>query len=571
MEEARRQEEEEQLTPDLPFMTKAGVFLGTAVPAVAVDALAHWGLTGLALGGFTAFALAKTSPQIYAQARRHLPLLSVPSSRQPGKRTLWEQLTNQYPTYDEQEEPHDDVPGSFPHGIDGRGAGQGYNRNEEAQETPFESTQMERETIRRLSLEQICRHIEPNSYVLYLGRSLTKPRYPAVGLSFYKQHIKIIGASQKGKSSMAAAILEMICRTHDTAHVQIALLDLEHLTSRLFADLPHLATVRVEGQEIPLHARNRKQVLECLGYLVQIMDYRYTLPASERAQLPILLIYIEEFLALKNYFKKRIDTLKGPEQKAARGRALQDYSQLVFAINELSLRGLKARIQLMLCAQVDYADDDFREALTSVSIGMSFCVRPTAAQAAGFFEHELLKRNYQENQEGQAVVEAPGVNDLILAPDFPLEERLIAHERMQQRQWQRYHTSQTNVGRWDVPQTPETPLPMRQEPRYQQRLDAADAELLTASEHEEEVENIDRSGAQTFPNNSLSQPEETSDVASEVRPKDYRLSEQEIQQFISAYRACGNIDKALNALNRGARYRVHANEILAVYGLRKNA
>ncbi len=46
--------------------------------------------------------------------------------------------------------------------------------------------------------------------------------------SHKKHHLKLIGASQRGKPSKAAALPEAIPLTHDTDHVLIALLDLEH-------------------------------------------------------------------------------------------------------------------------------------------------------------------------------------------------------------------------------------------------------------------------------------------------------------------------------------------------------
>jgi hypothetical protein len=80
-----------------------------------------------------------------------------------------------------------------------------------------------------------------------------------------------------------------------------------------------------------------------------------------------------------------------------------------------------------MCAQVDYRDDDLQEALVNVTSGLSFCVRVSAAQAAGFYQTELLTRNAKEDMVGQAVVEMPDCKDLILAPDFDLKARLKIH------------------------------------------------------------------------------------------------------------------------------------------------
>jgi predicted GIY-YIG superfamily endonuclease len=53
--------------------------------------------------------------------------------------------------------------------------------------------------------------------------------------------------------------------------------------------------------------------------------------------------------------------------------------------------------------------------------------------------------------------------------------------------------------------------------------------------------------------------------------KVYRLSEMEIPRFIAAYKASGNVDKALAAIDHGARYRKHAGELVSALNLRKDA
>jgi len=130
-------------------------------------------------------------------------------------------------------------------------------------------------------------------------------------------------------------------------------------------------------------------------------------------------------LALKDYYKQKIAWSSG----SAKEQAKQDYARLIFNISELARRGLKARIQLLLCAQVDYRDEDLQEALVNITAGMSFCVRVTAAQAAGFYNAELLKQNVMDDKVGQAVTQMPDCKDLILAPDYDLKRRLIALEK----------------------------------------------------------------------------------------------------------------------------------------------
>ncbi len=136
----------------------------------------------------------------------------------------------------------------------------------------------------------------------------------------------------------------------------------------------------------------------------------------------MLIVYLEEFIDLKDYFKQRVNAVESNE----RDQAKQDYAQLIYFIKKIAARGLKVYVQLLMCAQVDYRDDDLQAALVNVTSGMSFCVRPSAAQAAGFYQTELLSRNAKEDKIGQAVVEMPDCKDLILAPDYDLAARLKA-------------------------------------------------------------------------------------------------------------------------------------------------
>jgi hypothetical protein len=277
--------------------------------------------------------------------------------------------------------------------------------------------------VPRLTMEQIVRNTQRNSYEVYIGRSMTRPGNPAIKINFYKRHLKLIGASQHGKSSEAAALLEAILRTHDPKHVQVSHLDLENKTSRLFADAPHVLKLRIDGEVVRFHARSYEEVLQHLGYLSSVIDHRYTLSDEELDQLPLIIVYLEEFIDLKDYFKQRASAAPaGPE----RDQAKQDYARLVYFIKKIAARGLKVLVQLLMCAQVDYRDEDLQAALINVTSGMSFCVRVSAAQAAGFYQTELLQRNAREDKVGQAVVEMPDCKDLVLAPEYNLKARLAA-------------------------------------------------------------------------------------------------------------------------------------------------
>jgi hypothetical protein len=279
--------------------------------------------------------------------------------------------------------------------------------------------------IERLTVDQIVANSTMNDFKIWIGRSLTLDGNPAMQINFYKQHIKFIGGSQKGKSSMVAAFMEIVTRTHDARHIQLILLDWESMTSWLFADLPHVVKMRSQsGDVVKMHATSKEQVLAYLIQSVAIMDKRYeTIQRDGIAALkkmPVMLVYIEEFLRLKAYFKTQIKTATDKKQ------AESDYATLIYCINELAGRGLKSRMQLLLCAQMDYADDDFREAMGNIGCGFSFCVRQEAALSAGFTNAKLLASNERSKKVGQAVVETPDCNDLILAPHYDLEARLEA-------------------------------------------------------------------------------------------------------------------------------------------------
>lgn len=465
---------EEQLEQHLedkksaPLSQTIGFGAGTFLTLGTIDLLAHLGPTGLVVGGIVAFVAAQHGPELANQVKEAFP--SLPPSRQPGieqprrsmGRSLIDRALGRFPAEDRAPaEDDEEYLVADPEEIEQ--SAESSALDDEGAAFAQKALQKGVPGVARLTLDQIVRHIEPNSYKIYIGRSLTRPGNPAIPISFYKRHIKIIGASQYGKSSMAAALLEIITRTHDPRHVLVALLDREDQTSKLFATIAHRAQVFVDGRPVVLHARTPEQVLAYLGYLIQVMEYRYTLSKTEMLQEPLILVYLEEFIALKDYFKSRIDAVWKEEKEQAK----RDYVDLVFRIKELARRGLKAGMQLLMCAQCDYRDDDLQEALINVTAGMSFCVRVTAAQAAGFYQTELLARNAKEDNKGQAVVEMPDCKDLVLVPEYDLEQRLITLEKAElaeakrqgksadeacARPWQRMTSSQPASG------TPSTPV-----------------------------------------------------------------------------------------------------------------
>ena len=413
-----------------PLSQSLTLGVGTFLTAGVVDLLAHLGPTGLVVGGLAAYIAARHGPEIVEQVRGILPSPAPGDDEQPeeprpqrSSRSVLDRALGRFP--DGYARPQDAE----------QDAGSPAPGDEVAAAKPPEgdivaAQEQKPPTVRRLTIDEIVQHIEPNSYTIYIGRSLTRPGNPAILINFYKQHFKLIGVSQRGKSSMAAAFLEIVIRTHDTDHVLVVLLDLEDRTSNLFRDIDHLAEVCVNGEWVPLHARTHEQVLEYLGYVVEITRMRYDLSEEDRLQQPIVLVYLEEFIELKDYFKTRIDTVPDHEKAQAR----RDYADLVYRIKTIARLGLKARVQFLICAQVDYRDDDLQEALINVTSGMAFSVLVTAARAAGFYRTDLLTRNAKEDKEGQAVAEMPGCKDLVLAPEYDLGKRLLALEEAEREQ-----------------------------------------------------------------------------------------------------------------------------------------
>ena len=153
--------------------------------------------------------------------------------------------------------------------------------------------------------------------------------------------------------------------------------------------MPHIKRVRVDGAEVRLHATNPDQVWKYLVYLVKFMEYRYHLSPNDLARQPILIVYIEEFLRLRRMFKARIaSSSPGPARDAAR----RTYAALLESIDALAARGLKARLRLWLCAQVDYADEDLRESLANVTDGMAFGLKDDGGAGCGLLRGRDARR-----------------------------------------------------------------------------------------------------------------------------------------------------------------------------------
>ncbi len=413
-----------------------------------------------------------------------------------------------------------------------------------------QDTAEQKEPFQRITIDDITRHVARNSYTTYIGRSLTnaKDGNPAIAITFYKRHMKIIGASQHGKSSMAAALLDAIARTHDEDHVIIALLDLEYKTSKLFERLPHIAIVDTDAGPVLLHARDEREVLDKLELILELIEYRYTLSKSEVDQQPLLIVYIEEFIDLKDHFKQQIDQAVTPAEKE---QATKNYERFIHCMKKIARRGLKVLVQLLMCAQMDYADEDLKEALINVTSGMSFCVRTTAAQAAGFYRTNLLRQNAMEDAKGHAVVEMPEVKDLIQAPEYDLKKRLLAMEKTTHKAGQSSAPTVRPV-RSGV-ETAHSDFGARTEAR-----DIPDFEL-------EDEQEIGAHCART--ETGVRPPGETAHSAHNDAQR-YQLNKQQVLLFCQLYPdPISNKDEALKRVGANSRYRDHANEIIQQYQL----
>lgn len=425
----------------------------------------------------------------------------------------------------------------------------------------------EEEEIEQPTVEEIVAQIPRNSYTIGLGRSLSTGKLLFVNL--LKKHIKVIGASQMGKSSMSGALMRIMTETHAPSHLQIALLDLENMTCHLFENLPHVATHRVDGQDIRLVARSHEEVLQYLGYLIDILNYRYTLSKKQVKLLPLIVVYLEEMLALKDYFKSRMNAkIEG---------AKEDYANLTFCIKEIARRGLKVRMQLLACAQCDYRDEDLVEAWINIKNGLSFSVKVTAAQAAGFMQTDLLQQNSEDSEPGQFVCEMSEVNDLGLAPWFDLEQLLIEWEEEQERleegsiEYRKPYLIATNGQSTDF-QSGEDREDLGQS--HQMVVEQIPLDFWEGEVSEEVTvgsgQGLDRSEvSRTNGNNLLGErlPGSTSQTSQTSDDGKYKFSESEKVLVVELYKAYKNIDRVLGHMKRGARWHKHASETLKEAGL----
>jgi hypothetical protein len=219
-------------------------------------------------------------------------------------------------------------------------------------------------------------------------------------------HFKLIGGSGLGKSCLAAGILDIATTTNEPDHLKIGLLDLEHNTSRLFEHLPHIAELGPRRQR--LVGCDPEEVAQKLKLLQWELSRRAELGEEHcRLHEPVLLVYVEEMLALKY---EVVDEKLNKEMLAA--------------ITILGVRARKYGIFLLVCMQIDYSDKSTREAMAQFRTRAGFAVDPDAARASGFFNTELVKQNFLAGRSGQYVLEKPQYSNLVLAHDYDVATKL---------------------------------------------------------------------------------------------------------------------------------------------------
>ena len=209
--------------------TLGGAGVTLAVMSIA-DVVGHMGLTGLVVGGLASYVVWRHGPEVYSLVGREIGLSDVSArfrrkdagASNPMKRTLWQKAWNIHPQLPTEAE---SSPGEV-------------TQDEEIIEEhtlPInifaeDTAEDDGHAMQRITVEEAIKHTSYNSYQVYVGRSLTDENGRAMKMSFRGKHLKFIGASQRGKSSELAALMSIITATHDPAHVQVAILDLEDKT-----------------------------------------------------------------------------------------------------------------------------------------------------------------------------------------------------------------------------------------------------------------------------------------------------------------------------------------------------
>jgi ABC-type dipeptide/oligopeptide/nickel transport system ATPase component len=263
---------------------------------------------------------------------------------------------------------------------------------------PQEDSPQEEEPVTQPSMDELYQMVPYNGLQVAFGRALDTKQIVTVKIP-ESVHFKLVGGSGFGKSCLAAALLDIATKRNDPDHLRIALLDLEHKTSRLFEELPHV----FEMGRRRLVARDADEVARALGWLKKELDRR----AAGQLSAPLLLIYVEEMLSLQYEVDEKLK------------------AQMLADLAILALRGRKYGMFLMACTQTDYSTKELKEAQKQFRTRSGFAIDPSAARAAGFVNTELINQNYRFAKPGQFLLERPAFSSLVLAPRYDVEQKLL--------------------------------------------------------------------------------------------------------------------------------------------------
>lgn len=259
--------------------------------------------------------------------------------------------------------------------------------------------------VQRPTQEQLLAALENNHESFTFSPGINKTDGSVVIVSLTKvPHLKLVGSTGFGKSCLAGAVIDQTTETNSPQKLQLALLDLEHKTSRLYEDLPHVASVHVGKRLVQLVATDADEVAEHVEYLKKELDRRALLSQQELRKTPVLLMYVEEMLAL-SYEPFDAKTL----------------ARLFANLTILAVRGRKYGMFLLAAMQIDYSTDELKVASKMFRFRGAAAVDVTAARASGFINTDLIKQNFQTARKGEFVVEFPSFSNIVIAPDYDVE------------------------------------------------------------------------------------------------------------------------------------------------------
>ncbi len=295
-------------------------------------------------------------------------------------------------------------PGNSPHG----------SRVQVREEQPAIAAPQEMisSAVKQPTLRSLLSHLEENALQICAGVRADSGE-PVILSIPDAVHFKLIGSSGFGKSCLAAALLEQAITANSPDVLRIALLDLEHKTSKLFEDSPHVLELQSGRRHIPLVATSADEVAQQLGLLKLELDRRARLSEMALQDEPLLLIYVEEMLSLQYEV--------APELLA----------KMLADLAILAVRARKYHMFLLACSQTDYSTPELRTAQKQFRSRMAFAIDTTAARAAGFMSTDLIKWSFTHSQKGSGlyVLETPGLAALMLAPVYDVRQKVLAKER----------------------------------------------------------------------------------------------------------------------------------------------